>query len=54
MLFYWDLLAINGSSPALARIIKDPHYLVPVCWECLRDQGIGGKVNSWAIIEVKH
>ena len=50
----WDLLAMKGSSPALARIIQDPHYLHPVCRKRLCDQGVGSEVNSRAVILVKN
>jgi len=53
-LLNWDLLAMKGSSPALASIVMDLCELVPVPRERLCDKGEGGKVNSWAIIEVKH
>jgi len=49
-----DLLAMKGSGLALASISMDLQQLVPVPRECLRDKGEGGKVNSRAIIEVKH
>jgi len=49
-----DLLAMKGSGPALVSIAMDLQQLVPVPREHLRDKGEGGKVNSQAIIEVKH
>ena len=50
----WDLLTMKGSGPAFARIIQDPYQLGPVCRKGLCDQGMGGEINSWAIIMVKN
>ena len=49
-----DLLTMKGGSLALVRIINVLQQLVPVCRECLYDQGESGKVNSQAIIVVKN